>query len=172
MPIPPGFDPAAFFRMYTQKPFINELKVDRRTYYWLKSLKLADVKAWRPCDKKWTKADQEKQFKAIQSFLRQGHEESAEWVSVFERVQPSMSGFPARFYSMVAQLYRPVRANVLEHTADMDMSIAMQRSIRWVCVLFDVECGALTYYIEHRAEVLQKYMDDMGHTRERAKEAF
>jgi hypothetical protein len=54
----------------------------------------------------------------------------------------------------------------------MDMSIAMQRSIRWVCVLFDVECGALTYYIEHRAEVLQKYMDDMGHTRERAKEAF
>ena len=45
MPIPPGFDPAAFFRMYTQKPFINELKVDQRTYYWLKSLKLGDVKA-------------------------------------------------------------------------------------------------------------------------------
>ena len=173
MPIPPGFDPAAFFSMYTQKPFINELKVDCRTYYWLKSLKLGDVKAWRPCDKKWTKADQEKQFKEIQKFLRQGHvEESAEWVSVFERVQPSMSGFPARFYSMVAQLWRPIRANVLEHTADMDMSIAMQRSIRWVCLLFDKECGALTHYVEHRPEVLQKFMDDMGHTRERAKEAF
>jgi hypothetical protein len=41
-----------------------------------------------------------------------------------------------------------------------------------VCCLFDVECGALTHYVEHRPEVLQKYMDDMGHTRERANEAF
>lgn len=174
---PPGFDPAAFFGKYAQKPFINELKVEKRTYHWLKSLTLADVKAWRPCDKKWTKVDQDKQFKEIQSFLRQPHEESTDedgrkWVCVFERVQPSMSGFPARFYSLVAKLYRPVRANVLENTADMDMSIAMQRCISWVCNVFDVECGVLTYYIDHREDVLQQYMDDTGHARHRAKEAF
>ena len=163
MALSSDFDPNAFFGDYKQKAFINELKIDRRTYYWLKSLKLTDVKAWRPCDKKWTKIDQEKQFKEIQRFLEQPHQEHTddnghEWVSVFERVRPSTSGFPARFYSLVAQLYSPVRANVLEHTADMDMSIAMQRSIRWVCLLFDKECGALTHYVEHRPEVLQKFI--------------
>ena len=176
MPIPPGFDAAAFFCSYTQKTFVNELKVERRTYHWLKSLTLADVRAWRPCDKKWTRADQENQLRDIRSFLQQPHEETTEagggWVSVFERVRPSMSGFPARFYSPGARLFGPVRANVLEHTADMDMSIAMQRTTRWVCALFDVECGTVVHYIEHRDQVLQQFMDDMGCTKKHAKEAF
>ena len=155
----------------------KDLKVDRRTYHYFKSMTLKDIKALRPCDKKWNKEDQQQLFEKLKGVLANNVDEDAETVTLRTCYCTPKTGFPGRLYSPngVQCLIGCIRANLLQNTSDMDMSKAMHRVLKWVCAQLNVPTPHLDYYIEHRDGndgVLQRMMNADGVSKKKAKELY
>ena len=133
-------------------PVSIDVRVDRRTYHYLKSNTLKDVKEWRKCDGKWTKKDQQQLFYKLQTILNNKVDEDDRYVTLRETYKPQTGGFPGRLYAKdgVQCLMGCIRANFLKDTADADMSMAMHRVLKWVCSQLGVEEALLSDFVENR----------------------
>ena len=158
-------------RAPTQQMTIK-LSVLRKTFYYLKSLKIQDVKRiWPLKETGWRKEDQEQLLHNIKRFCDQEHRESGDYVVVTEKYSPPKSGFPGRLHSAGCQgQVRAIRSNVLEGTSDLDMKSAMPKSIGWTCSEFGVLTPHLTDYINNPDAALAQIMEDMRVSRGKAKQ--
>ena len=129
------------------EPMTIEVRVLRRTWCWLQTWTLKDVKAMRPCDKKWTKDDQRELLASLKRVLAQPTRVDGEYVYITEKYSPAKNGFPGRLTSAGLQgLQGQIRANLLAETADIDMSMCMHRIVLWVCKQFNIATPQLEYY--------------------------
>ena len=156
------------------EPMTIEVRVSRRTWCWLQTWTLKDVKAMRPCDKKWTKDDQRELLASLKRVLAQPTRVDGEYVYITEKYSPAKNGFPGRLTSAGLQgLQGQIRANLLAETADIDMSMCMHRIVLWVCKQFNIATPQLEYYVRYRDGpngMLQYVMDNANVTKSKAKE--
>ena len=104
------------------EPLTIEVRIPRRTWAWLQTWTLKDVKKMRPCDKKWKKEDQRQLLADVKRVLAQPTRVDGDWIYVTEQYAPAKNGFPGRLMSSGLQgLQGQIRANLLAETADIDM---------------------------------------------------
>jgi hypothetical protein len=155
-------------------PITLKARFPKNAFIWLKQWKLDDVKEMRPHDTKWTEKDQHELLTGIRRVTSQPYTVEGDFLIVSERYAPSKNGFPGRLYSNGCQgLCRPVRANLLSETADMDMSMAMPRILLWICLQFDIPAPHLKHFVTHRdgpSGILQQLMNEMNVTKAKAKQ--
>ena len=150
-----------------------EVRVPRRTWAWLQTWTLKDVKKMRPCDKEWKKEDQRQLLACVKRVLAQPTRVDGEWIYVTEQYAPAKNGFPGRLMSPGLQgLQGQIRANLLAGTADIDMSACMHRILLWVCKNFNIATPNLEYYVNNRDAMLQRVMEAASVTKSKAKELF
>ena len=159
------------------EPQTIEVRVPRRTWCWLQTWTLKDVKAMRPCDKKWTKEDQRQLLANLKRVLAQPTRVDGDWIYVTEQYSaPKKTGFPGRLMSSGLQgLQGQIRANLLAGTADIDMSACMHRILLWVCKQFNIATPQLKWYVRNRDGpngMLQRVMDEASVSKGKAKELF
>ena len=151
-----------------------DVPVPRRTWCWLQNWTLNDVQAMRPCDTKWKKEDQKQLLADIKAVLKLPHR----FVIVAVECRPSANGFPGRLYSKLAGLCGPIRANLLEESADIDMSMAQLRIVRWVCnhcPSQQMPTPMLDYLIANRDGdngMIRRLMDETGCSKGKAKSEY
>ena len=155
------------------EPLTIEVRIPRRTWAWLQTWTLKDVKKMRPCDKKWKKEDQRQLLADVKRVLAQPTRVDGDWIWVTEQNAPAKNGFPGRLISSGLQgLQGQIRANLLAGTADIDMSACMHRILLWVCKEFKIATPRLAYYVNHRDAMLQGVMEEASVTKCKAKELF
>ena len=173
---PPAITPFSWSDTTPTEQLTIEARVPRRTWCWLQTWTLKDVKAMRPCDKKWTKEDQQQLLASVKRVLAQPTRVDGEYVCVTEQYRAAKNGFPGRLTSAGLQgLQGQIRANLLAETADIDMSTCMHRILLWVCKQFRIATPHLEYYIRHRDGpngMLQYVMDKAAVTKAKAKELY
>ena len=148
-----------------------EVRIPHRTWCWLQTWTLKDVRAMRPCDKKWKKEDQTQLLASVKRVLAQPTRVDGEYVCVTEQYAPAKNGFPGRLMSPGLQgLQGQIRANLLAETADIDMSACMHRILLWACKKFNIATPMLEYYVRHRDDMLQRVMEEANVTKSKAKE--
>ena len=168
--------PFSWSDMTPAEQLIIEVRVPRRTWCWFQTWTLKEVKAMRPCDKKWSKEDQREVLASLKRVLAQPTRVDGEYVYIAEQYFPAKNGFPGRLTSAGLQgLQGQIRANLLAETADIDMSMCMHRILLWVCNQFNVATPQLEFYIRHRDGpngMLQYVMDNANVTKGKAKELY
>ena len=171
---PPTITPFGWYDTTPAEPLTIEVRVPRRTWCWLQTWTLKDVKAMRKCDKKWTKEDQRQLLANVKRVLAQPARVDGEYVFVTEQYSPAKNGFPGRLTSAGLQgLQGQIRANLLADTADIDMSMCMHRILLWVCKQFGIDTPQLENYIRYRDGpdgMLQRVMDEANVDKAKAKE--
>ena len=173
---PPAITPFDWSDTMPAEPLTIEVCIPRRTWTWLQTWTLKDVKAMRPCDKRWTKEDQTQLLADVKRVLAQPTRVDGDWIYVMEQYNPAKNGFPGRLTSPGLQgLQGQIRANLLAETADIDMSACMHRIILWVCKEFNIATPQLEWYVCHRDGpngMLQRVMGEANVTKVKAKELF
>ena len=173
---PPVITPFDWSNTTPAEPLTIDVRVPRRTWYWFSTWRLQDVKAMRPCDKKWTKEDQRQLLASVKRVLAQPHHVDCEYVVVTEQYSTAKSGFAGRLNSSGVQgLQGQIRANLLAETADIDMSTCMHRILLWVCKQFNIATPQLEYYVRHRdgpTGMLQCVMEQANVSKAKAKELY
>ena len=155
------------------EPLTIEVCIPRRTWTWLQTWTLKDVKAMRRCDKQWTKEDQRQLLASVKRVLAQPTRVDGDGIWVTEQYAPAKNGFSGRLMSPGLQgLQGQIRANLLAGTADIDMSACMHRILLWVCKKFNIATPMLEYYVNHRDTMLQGVMEEASVTKSKAKELF
>ena len=138
------------------EPLTIEVCIPRRTWTWLQTWTLKDVKAMRRCDKQWTKEDQRQLLANVKRVLAQPTRVDGDGIWVTEQYAPAKNGFSGRLMSPGLQgLQGQIRANLLAGTADIDMSACMHHILLWVCKKFNIATPMLEYYVNHRDTMLQ-----------------
>ena len=140
-----------------------QLRVPRREYHYLKQLSLKDVKIWWPIKETGYKLiDLNTLLSDIQGFCNQQCCEEGDYVTVTEEYRQPKSGFPGRYYSKGCQgLVRAVRSNVLNDTADLDMTNGQPTCAVYTCKAFGAhKAPRFEYYINNRTDVIQKIMEE------------
>ena len=155
------------------EPQTIKVRIPRRTWAWLQTWTLKDVKKMRPCDKQWKKEDQRQLLANLKRVLAQPTRVDGDWIYVTEQYAPAKNGFPGRLMSSGLQgLQGQIRANLLAGTADIDMSACMHRILLWVCKEFKIATPNLAYYVNNRDAMLQRVMEAANITKCKAKELF
>ena len=173
---PPAITPLSWSDVTPAEQLTIEVRIPRRTWCWLQTWTLKDVKAMRPCDKKWNKEDQRQLLANVKRVLAQPTRVDGEYVYVTEQYSSAKNGFPGRLTSAGLQgLQGQIRANLLAETADIDMSMCMHRILLWVCKQFNIATPHLEYYIRNRDGpngMLQYVMDNANVGKAKAKELY
>ena len=112
----------------------------------------------------------------LQCFMDQKSRRDGEYIIVTENYTPETKrGFPGRLYNKhgCQSMWRPMRNILLAETADLDMSMCMQRIILWVCEMLGIDATCQREYVENRKEKLTDFMRrHTDCTRDDAKRAF
>jgi hypothetical protein len=165
---------------FTNRAPTFPLKVQARiyhpAYYYLKSLKLKDIKSICPCPAGYTKDDQKNLLRDVERFCAQPvRADDDDHVIVEETYKPPRSGFPGRLYSSSGcqNLKGALRALLLSDTADVDMVNAMPTIVAWICKQFKNPVPQLQFYVDNRDGsngMLQRIADEENVTQKRAKQ--
>ena len=155
-------------------PLSTEVRVPQDVFSHFKSWTIDDVLAtWPPATSGYSNEDAFSLLDDIKRVTSQPHREDGDYVLLSEHYYPPSSGFPGSLYSSGLQgLKCAVRSNFLQDTADMDMSSAQNRCIRFWCHHFSIPVPQLDHILKHyggRECVLQRLVDEMGVPKAKAK---
>ena len=156
-------------------PLKLQPRVPRAVFDHFKAWTMQDVyDAWPPAISGYTESDARGLLGDIHRVCSQANYEDGDHIVLEEWYRPPANGFPGSLHSAsgLAKCVGAVRSNFLQETADMDMSSAQNRCVRFWCHFFDIPCKELDHILKHyngRECVLQRLQDEMGVTKAKAK---
>jgi hypothetical protein len=154
-------------------PLSLEVRVPRSVFFYFKGWTMDDIlKTW-PLSNGYTEEDSRDLLDGIMRVTSQPYREDGDCVVLTEWYHPAASGFPGSLHSRGLQgLKCAVRSNFLLETADMDMSSAQNRCIRFWCHHFGIPVPHLDHILLHyggEQSMLQRLVEEMNITKDKAK---
>ena len=155
-------------------PLSLEVRIPWTFFFYFKNWTMDDIlKTWPSSETGYTEEDSRGLLNDIMRVTSQPYREDGDYVVLKEWYRSAASGFPGSLHSHGLQGLRcAVRSNFLVETADMDMSSAQNRCIRFWCHHFDISVRQLDHILLHygsEQSVLQRLVEEMDITKDKAK---